>query len=87
MTVTLSKAQIEALKVELGKYGLEVRVPTRRKAKAADELSERIARLRAMKFKTASVKVGLLYTLKKAQKYGYGNDIVAAAAARYAMEA
>jgi hypothetical protein len=69
MTVTLSKAQIEALKVELGKYGLDVRAITKpRKAKATDELAERIARVQAMSFKTAGVKASIIRTLKLRQK-------------------
>jgi hypothetical protein len=39
MTVTLSKAQIEALKVELGKYGLDVRtMPKPRKANSVGKV-------------------------------------------------
>jgi ABC-type uncharacterized transport system auxiliary subunit len=53
MTVTLSKAQIEALRVELAQYGLDVR-PKPKPRNSACEISARIAELRKMTFKAQS---------------------------------
>ena len=73
MTVTLSKAQIEALKVELGKYGLSVSVMSRkalaRKA-VLSKLDEQIARVQGMTFKTAGLKKAMLDNLKTAKRAG-----------------
>jgi hypothetical protein len=68
MTVQLTKEQIDAIKVELRKYGLNVLpMPGRGKAKAvetASPLSARIAEVSKMKFKTAGVKMAILKSLK-----------------------
>jgi hypothetical protein len=75
MTIQLTKEQIDAIKVELRKYGLNVLpLPGRGKAKAArvivdgGDLEQRIARVQAMKFKTAGVKAAILRTLKLAKR-------------------
>ena len=68
MTVTLSKAQIEALKVELGKYGLSVSVMSRKAV--LSKLDEQIARVQGMTFKTAGVKKAMLDNLKTAKRAG-----------------
>lgn len=88
MTHTLSKEQIDAIKVELKKYGLNVLpMPGRGKAKAeaiedtstsplsaieADNVRFRISQLQAMKFKTAGIKSRLLRNYKTVLKHGYG---------------
>jgi hypothetical protein len=73
MTITLSKAQIEALSVELGRYGLVVRPAPKPRAEAC-EISERIAKLKAMSFKTAGVKSAILRNLSRVKKEGWANE-------------
>jgi hypothetical protein len=85
MTVQLSKEQIDAIKVELRKYGLNVLpIPGRGKAKAeASEVSPlsaheakavkaRITDLQGMRFKTAGIKARLMRNYKTVLKHGYG---------------
>ena len=67
MTVTLSKAQIEALSVELAKYGLVVKpAPRARQTISANSLEGQIARIRGMTFKTAGVKAAIMRNLRTA---------------------
>lgn len=74
MTIQLTKEQIDAIKVELRKYGLNVLpMPGRGKAKAAvivngGDLEQRIARLQKMVFKTAGVKSRIMASLRLAKR-------------------
>lgn len=67
MTQTLSKATLDALRVELAQYGLDIKKIS--KARKFDcELEARIAHVQAMQFKTAGVKAGIVRALKLAKK-------------------
>lgn len=78
MTVQLTKEQIDAIKVELRKYGLNVLLlpgkrgrHIRNTAKAlprVDDLQARIAQVRAMHFKTAGAKARIIKTLQLAKR-------------------
>jgi hypothetical protein len=73
MTVQLSKAQLDAIKVELAKVGLSVTVARKPKS-IASEVDARIARLRKMTFKTASIKGEMMRTLARIKKEGSSNE-------------
>jgi hypothetical protein len=73
MTVQLTKAQIDAIKVELARVGLTVSVARQAKS-IAPEIDARIARLRKMTFKTASIKGEMMRTLTRIKKEGSSNE-------------
>lgn len=69
----LSKQAIDAIRVELARYGLDVKAK-RVKVATRCEVDDRIDSLRAMTFKTAGVKTGLMATLRRVKAMGYAND-------------